>query len=229
MSLKVESIFDGSRALLNDQQNAVFTNAVQLEYFKIAYEEIRQDCEDHNIPITNKTTTAIYIPQGTKDIGGPTGPALPNDLVEVLECWEVPANTNNNYMLMRRLNFLPKTVILTSYLEVYTWAEQYVHFLGANTDVNVKLDYVATGMPDITDENSIIKLINAINFLKYKTAALCAMFIGENETRAEVLQQSALAAKDVLLSILVKNSQGIQTRMRPFMAAYKLRGKLYGR
>lgn len=229
MSIKVGEVFTGVRALLNDQDNAVFTSTVQLEYFKLAYEEIRQACEDHNIPITNKTSDAITILQGVTDIGGPTGPPLPRDLVEVLECWEIPAETSNDYMLMRRLQFLPKTSVLTSYLEVYQWAEQYIHFLGANGNIQVKLDYIATGMPDVTDENSVIKLKNAINFLKYKTAALCSMFIEENETRASVLNDLSVQAYDTLMGILIKNSQGIQTRRRPFMANYKNRGLLSGR
>lgn len=227
--IKVGDVFNGVRALLNDQDNAVYTNQVQLPYFKMAYEEIRQNCEDHNIPITNKTSEAITINQGVTDIGGPTGPSLPHDLIEVLECWEIPAGTNNDYMLMRRLNFLPKTQILTAYLEVYTWAEQYVHFLGANGDIQVKIDYVSTGMPDVNDANSIIKLRNAINFLIYKSAALCAMFIDENETRAAALNELSINAYDTLMGILIKNSQGIQTRRRPFMASYKRRGTLYGR
>ncbi len=227
--LKVGDVFDGARALLNDQAGAVFTDTVQLPYLKMAYEEIRQECENYNIPITNKTSAALAINTGMKDIGGPTGPALPNDFVEPLECWEIPAGTNDDYMLMRRLEFLPKTSVLTSYLEVWQWAEEYIHFLGANGDIKVKLDYVALGMPDVVDANSIIKLSNAINFLKFKTAALCAMFIGENESRAQVCNDQAEVYKDLLLNIKVKNSQGIATRRRPFMAAYKQRGSLYGR
>lgn len=227
--LKVGDVFTGVRALLNDQDGAVYTSTVQLEYFKLAYEEIRQECEDHNIPITNRTSEAITITAGMRDIGGPTGPALPNDLIEVLECWEVPAGTNADYMLMRRCIFLPKTVVLTSYLEVYAWAEQYIHFLGANGNIQVKIDYLSTGMPDITNENSRIKLFNAVNFLKYKTAALCAMFVDENETRASALNDMSIKCYDTLMGILIKNSQGIQTRRRPFMANYKFRGGQYGR
>lgn len=227
--LKVGDVFTGVRALLNDQDNAVYTNQIQLEYFKLAYETIRQECEDHNIPITNKTSEAITITAGIKDIGGPTGPALPNDLIEVLECWEIPAGTNADYMLMRRVIFLPKTVVLTSYLEVYSWAEQYIHFLGANGNIQVKIDYLSTGMPNVEDENSRIKLFNAINYLKYRTAAHCAMFIDQDETRASILNELATGAYDTLMGILIKNSQGLQTRRRPFMANYKFRGGQYGR
>lgn len=227
--LKVGDVFTGVRALLNDQEDAVYTNTVQLEYFKLAYEEIRQECEDHNIPITNKTSSAITITAGMIDIGGPTGPALPADLIEPMECWEIPANTSADYMQMRRRQFLPKTAVLTAYLEVWQWADQYIHFIGANGNIQVKIDYLSSGMPDIVNENSKVKLFNAVNFLKYKTAALCSMFIDENETRAAVLNDQAIRSYDTLMSILIKNSQNIVTRRRPFAASYKNRGASYGR
>lgn len=226
---KVGDVFTGARALLNDQDSAVFTNAVLTEYFKIAYEEIRQDCEDNQLPITLRTSEPILIPTGVLDVGGPTGPPLPGDLIEVLECWETPAGTNDDYMLMRKLRFLPKTGIKTAYLEVWQWVDQYIKFLGANGDIQVKLDYISTGFVDTTNENAIIKLTNAINFLKFRTAAYAAMFIGENETRAQVLNEKSQEALDVLLSIQLKSAQRITTRRRPFMASYKRRGMMYGR
>jgi hypothetical protein len=229
MALKAGDVFNGVRSLLNDQNNTVFTNTVQLEYYKIAFQELQEECEDYNIPVTNKTSEAIEITAGITDLGGPTGPALPNDLIEVIELWERPAGTDNNFMLMRRLQFLPKTEQQTAYLEVYSWMEEYLHFLGATGDIEVKIDYIAANIGTAIDANSIVKVSNAVNFLKYKTAALCAMFIGENETRAAVLESEAAKALDRFLGIKIKNAQGIQTRRRPFMGSYKQRGGLYGR
>lgn len=229
MSIKVSEVFEGARALLNDQAGAVYTNSVLLPYLKIAYEEIKQSCEEYQIPLNLKTSEVIMITAGITDIGGSTGPSLPIDLVEVLECWERPAGTTNDFMLMKHMLFLPKTSVLTSYLEVWQYSEQYIHFLGANGDIDVKLDYVATGMPNVVDENTLVKVTNAVNFLKYKTAALAAMFIDENETRASVLNDQSENAKDTLLNIKIKSQQNIQIRRRPFMGAYKRRGGLYGR
>lgn len=227
--LKVGDVFNGARALLNDQDAAVFTNTVLAEYFKISYEEIRQECEDNQLDITLKTSEPISIPQGVLDIGGPTGPALPIDLIEPLECWEIPAGTNDDYMQMRKLRFLPKTGIKTAYLEVWQWADQYIHFLGANGDIQVKLDYISTSFPDTTNENAILKLTNVINYLKFRTAAYASMFIGENTERAQVLNDLSTKALDTLLSIKIKTDQRNTTRRRPFMAAYKRRGMMYGR
>lgn len=226
---KAGDVFDGVRALLNDQDNAVFTNTVQLPYFKIAYEEIRQECQEANIAITNATSPAYTITTAMFDIGGPTGPALPNDFIELLECWENPAGSTNDYMRMKRVQFLPKTNVLTAYLEVYEYSNQYIKFLGATGTIDVKLDYISLGMPDANDENTQLKLSNAINYLKFRTAAYCAEFIDENDTRAQVLNDKSIEAKEILLNIKIKSSQNITTRRRPFMASYKRRGGIYGR
>lgn len=230
MSYKVGDIYTGARALLNDQENASFTDAVQKEYFKIAFDKLRMECEENDIPFVLFTTdTGITIDAGVKDIGGPTGPALPNHLIEVLQCWEIPAGTNNDYMLMRRMQFLPKTSVLTAYLEVWTWQNEYIHFLGANGDIQVKLDYIASNLQDTAEPNARIRLTNSMNYLKFYTAALVAQFAGENETRASLLSGLATDALDQMINIKVKSAQGESTRRRPFMATYKARAGSYGR
>jgi hypothetical protein len=224
MTFKAGDVFDGSRALLNDQNGQLFTDAIQKEYFKLAFESLRLRCEENQIPfVLTTTSTAISVPQGTTDIGGPTGPALPRDLIEVLDCWEIPAGTTNDYMLMRHMKFLPKTSILTAYLEVWTWQNEYIHLLGANGDISVKLDYIGSNFGDVTDANQVIRLTNSINYLKFYTAALIAQFIGENEDRAKTLSNLADDAMDTMLNIKIMSQQNMNTRRRPFMGSYKIR------
>ncbi len=228
--LKIGSIYDGIRALLNDQNNTLFSNTVLAEYFKIAMDKLRMKCEENQIPFNFFTTEVpVDVPQGVRDIGGPTGPALPNDLVEVLECWEVTANTNQDYMLMRHVRFLPKTFTLTSYLEVWSWQNQYIHFLGSNGNIQVKLDYLADNFADSTDPNQIVRISNSVNYLKTYTAALVSQFVGENETRSAVLGQLADDALETMINIKIMSQQNMTTRRLPFMGQYKQRAGSYGR
>lgn len=229
MAIVVGDIFTGARALLNDADGQNYTNEAMMSFFNMANEKLQQECQLNEIPFTNKTSEPLLISAGMKDIGGPTGPALPNDLVEPIICWEISADTNNDYMKMRPMRFLPKTSTLTAYLEVWTWAEQYIHFLGANGNIQVKIDYIANNFGAAVDKNSLIKLTNAINYLKFATASLSAAFIGEDTERAQSLGALAQDAIDLLISIKVKQGQSINTRRQPFMASYKRRGSLYGR
>lgn len=222
LSTKVGSIFDDNvRPLLNDQVGAVFTDDVIMPYFKMAYEHLRLECEDNNIPFTNLTSDPITVVAGVTNIGGDNGPALPRDLVEIIEMYERTSGTNNDYMRMRKLNFLPKTSVLTEFLEVYTWQGQVVKLLGANSDIQVKFDYVGDSFINISGVNNQIALFNAKQFLGFRTAALCAQFIGENPDRAQVLNEEAGNALQSLESIAVKNQQNNPIRRRPFMSGYK--------
>lgn len=222
--IKAGEVMDTVRALMNDLEGAQFTDEVINPYLKIAYEDLRQECEDNNIPFTNLTSGIITIAQGVTNIGGNGGPALPEDLIEIIEMYERIAGTNNDFMLMKRRNFLPKTDIQTTYLQVWTWQRQRVEFLGANGNIEVKIDYVGNSLGDILGKNTIIALFNSKNFLGYRTAALCAQFIGEDVDRATALNTQASRAIETLENIGIKNQQSIPVRRRPFMSRYRQRG-----
>ena len=125
---------------------------------------------------------------------------------------------------MRRRPFLPKIETLTSYLEVYTWQKQVIRFLGANGDVEVKIDYLGDDLVGVVNENTLINLFNAKNFLGFRSAAYCANYIGENPDRADRLDLNAVRALDTFLNITIKQEQSMPVRRRPFMASYKQRG-----
>ena len=224
LPVKAGEVFEKARFLLNDTQGAVYTDEVLLPALQIATDNLRLECEDNNIPFTNVTSASITVPAGVKNIGGPGGPALPSDLVEVIEAYERIAGTSNDFMQMRRRNFVPKTDFETTYLEVYTWQRQVIWFIGSTSDIEVKLDYVGNTLSQPTNANSEILIFNSISFLYYRTAALAANFIGENKTRSDELNQEAVAAIETMENIGIKNQQSEPVRRRPFMSAYRQRG-----
>lgn len=224
LPVKAGDIFSKARFFLNDTEGDQYTDEVLLPALQIAYTDLRMECEDNNIPFTNITSAWITIPAGVKNIGGNGGPALPIDLVEIVEMYERIAGTTNDGMLMRRRNFLPKTEFETTYLGVYTWQGQVVYFIGATGDIEVKIDYVSQNLNDIIDENTQIRIYNCCSFLWYRTAALAAGFIGENETRAAELNSNAGNAIDTMVNIGVKNQQSNPVRRRPFMSNYRQSG-----
>jgi hypothetical protein len=226
MAFKVKDILDVSAAALNDQGLTNFTYAVQLPYFKMAYHDLKLELEDNNIPVTTEVSASFTITTAMKDIGGPTGPLLPENFIEPMECWERIAGTTSDFIKMTRRDALPKTDILTAYLEVWTWARGYIKLLGATGSIEVKIDYVCDPFADIVDQNSLILINykNADHFLGFSTAAYCAEFIGENPERASALKTLAVEEMDVLLGINIKNQQTRGVRRRPFRGGWKRRG-----
>lgn len=220
------SVMDSVRALMNDTAGQIYTNTAILPYIQIATDDLAMELQDYNIPISNVTSSALTISAGMTDVGGSTGPALPNDLVEIMMVSERTAGTTDDFTPMERRQFLPLTQQLTSYLQVWSWQNQIIKLLGANGDVEVKLNYIAANLGDITNENTTLRLFNIKGYLAYRTSGHCSMFIGENETRARLLYGMAEKELETLLGINIKAQQSIRTRRRPFRSARKSYGMI---
>ena len=226
LPVKAGEVFDKARFFLNDTVSAVFTDTVLLPALQIAIEDLRLECEDNNIPFTNVTSAAILVPTGVQSIGGDGGPALPTDLVEIVEMYERIAGTTNDFIQMRRRNFIPKTEFQTTYLEIYTWQKQVVNFIGSTSDIEVKIDYVGNSLNQVVNANSEILIYNSISFLWFRTAALAANYIGENKTRSDELNIESVRCIETMENIGIKNQQSMPIRRRPFMSSYRQRSIL---
>lgn len=220
----VGDVIDASAVLLNDSAKAVFTVAAQLPYYNIAQDELQEIMELNNVPVTNETSTAITVTAGVTTISFTTSPALPTTLIEIQKISERLALATEDYLPMTRCEFLPTLVEQTTSLIWWAWIDQELRFIGALTDRQLQINYIASRLPSATTTTTPITLINAKSFLSYRTAGLCAEFIGENKDRADSLNTDASLALDRFLGINTKGRQAIATRRRPFLAAYKTRG-----
>lgn len=216
-------VMDRSAALLNDVSKNIFSYTVQIPFLNTALDELQETLELNNVPMTNELSAVIPITTVMTDIGGTTGPALPTDLIEIQGIYERQTGTSNDFSLLTKVEFLPLFTQLTANLVYWTWQKQIVQFLGATTNRDVKLNYIGAVLATIATSATPITLFNSKSFLAYRTAALCAVFLGENQTRATELDGFALLAMDRLLGINAKGRQAIATRHRPFMAGYRSR------
>lgn len=221
-------------SLMNDTAQTVFTDAACLPYLNIAIDEMLEIFEQNNIPITNEVSAVITVPIGTTAIGftgGVGAPILPAGLIEIQQLWESPTG-NANWIPMVKKEFLPhymETQELNQFL-IWTWQNQEIRVPLANQIIDLKIDYIRKVIvtPIIIDDiNDDIPIINIKSYLGYHTGALCAMFISENATRAEVLEGLAGEALFRTLGISTKGKQSITTRRRPFRSSYKTRGRMW--
>lgn len=227
LSISVVSVLDRARFFLNDVNATLFTNDNLLFPFGVAYDDLKEELYDNNIQITSEVSKEYTITTAMKDIGGNTGPALPTNLVVPVTLWERLDGSNDDFTMMSQCRRLPKTDVITGYLQYWAYERQIIKFLGANTNRNVKVDYTGDTLTFITSVNSRINLFNAKSFLSYRTAGLAAQFYGENDTRADTLNGNATLALDKLLNTDIKNQQSMPVRRKPFMANYKRTGGPY--
>jgi hypothetical protein len=218
--------------LMNDFAQTKYTNTVVLPYLNLALDELQETFELNGIPITNETSAAITIPAGVNEIGFATNPALPSDLIEIQELWESPTGLNN-WTPMTKKDFIPH------YLEDNTTISMFliwcldtgnISLIAANSVIDLKIDYTANmfNTPILIGNVGVdLPFTNVKTYLGYKTAALCALFIAENESRAQALDSLGMTALNRSTGIPIKGMQSITTRRRPFRASYKRRGVSY--
>jgi hypothetical protein len=216
---------DAAAALLNDTEKQVFTYVAQLPYLKIALKELREWMELSNAPVTNKTSAVITVPIGTTVVGFATSPALPSDLVEIQEVWE-RKSSDSSFIPMVRREFLSHVLDgeTVTQFQIWAWKNNTIELPEASVAIELKLDYIQNLFTNIIDQNSKISVVNCESFLSFRTASLCAEFIGENESRAQKLDAHAQAALERREGIDSKGKQQIATRHRPFRASFKSRG-----
>lgn len=218
--------------LMNDTDRAVYTNAACLPYFNLALDELQETYELNGIPITNETSTAIKIKSGIKRLGFDTNPALPSDFVELQQLWESPSGLNQWTPVDKRdfiPHYLEDNTTISQFL-IYAWEHGDIVFVAANSDNDLKLDYTASIFNTpilIKDINVNLPFTNVKTYLEYKTAAICAMFVAENESRSIALDSLAGTALSRALGIPIKGMQSIVTRRRPFRHSHKVRGISY--
>jgi hypothetical protein len=214
-------------SLQNDTARTVYTDAACLPYLNMALDELQELFEQNNIPVTNEVSSpVITIPIGTTTIGFTGGPpTLPATLIEIRQLWE-SVSGQNKWIPVTQKEFLPHYLegVPISQFQIWSWINQEIRLLPATIAIDLKLDYIksifATPIA-IGAVGTNLPITNCKSYLGFRTAALCAHFIGENETRAIELNKFADSALDRTLGIGTKGKQGIMIRRRPFRAGYK--------
>lgn len=233
-SVTAANVMDKAASLMNDTAKTVYTYAEQMPYLNMALEELEEHFQLNNIPVTNQTSVPITINVGTKFIRpfdgagsspGSGDPTYPQDLVDIQGIYERLAGTTDPFIPMVKRDFLPHAIddLPTESLQYWIWEDQIIKTIGATTAREIKLDYIKTLFPEVTNQAAVLGVINSRSFLQYRTAALCTQFIGENPSRATELNNFAVLALDRVTGIGTKSKQSIITRRKPFMAAYKRR------
>lgn len=223
------SIITTVAALMNDAAQTRYTNTTVLPYLNIALNILQEVFELNSIPITNEHTPGVItIPAAIYNIGLNTTPALPADLIEIQELWESPTG-QSQWSTMIKKDFIPHYLengILVSQFSVWSWEGGLIRLIPANVDIDIKLDYTSSifATPILLGNINVnLQFTNIETYLQFQTAALCAMFIAENESRFISLSNFAGDALGRSLGIPIKGMQSITTRRLPFRANYKAR------
>lgn len=233
----VADILNLVASLMNDTAKTKYTHAAMLPYFNMALAEMQEHLELSEVPVMEKTSTAVSVTTGQTVVSmGTTSTNYPTDLIAIQQLWERLAGSSEPYTPMYKRDFLPHYMedTTTSDIVYWTWLDQEIQFYAPGTNREIKIDYIRQRFANtIGDTTLVIDVMNSRSFLEFRTASLCAMYIGENPTRAAALDVDARGGADCnggalsrLLSINVKDKQDIQVRRRPLNAGLKNRSNI---
>lgn len=212
-------VMDLAASLLNDAAKTLFTYTIQIPYLNMAINEMEETIQQNNLPVSNRVSSPITITAGTVDVGG-SGPALPSGLLEVQGIMERAASSSDAYEVMTRQEFLSYQTVVGTKLNIWTWQNQKILFIGASTNREIRINFLSSVLSAVTASSDTITLFNCKTFLAYRTAGLAAQFVGENKTRADELNMFAAMALDRFIDI---NSKGIKdfVKQKPFMDMFR--------
>lgn len=218
LQVQVSKILDRSAFYLNDVNRAYFTNTVLGPPFAAAYDDLRELLSENDVALMQESSTALSVPVGVTDINGPTGPPFPVDLIVPYELYERLAGSEDQYSLLERRPFLPHGAQPAESLNIYSYTNQMINFIGATSPREVKIDYLADNLIIAEDPNSVVNVYNAFSFLASRTAALAAEYLGENPTRAATLNNDAARSVESMIIIDTKSKQNMPIRRVSFRA-----------
>jgi hypothetical protein len=218
--LDAGQVLAGAALLMNDPAQTEYNPDSMLPYLNMAIYELNDHLVESNAPVTNEMSQPLLVKKGENTLTN-----LPIYLIEIQGVGERAAGSRDSFVPLPKREFLEASPTSSSLL-YWSWIGQRVRFNpnGANNDREIQLKYIKVPLQVAQDANTIIGTTDATMYLIYKLAALLAMFVGENQTRAQVLNEQAELALERMEGISNKGKQQMMTRHRPFRAGYKARG-----
>lgn len=225
MSLVASQVMDSVATLMNDTQKQRYTYPAITPYLNLALADLREIFKLNNIPVTNNMEMGFKVSaaNGTYPVVIQYS-ALASDFVDARKLSERTwGNIGDDFVPMTKLEVAPPFVVQTSFLTYWWKSQQQLNFVGATSDIELRIDYVSEVLPAIVNPTDMINVIGVQSYLQYRTARHCSFYIAENPTRAQQLDGDANAALEKSLGINIKGSQAIAIRRRPFQAGLRSR------
>jgi hypothetical protein len=213
MALIALDVLQEIKGLMNDPSGSIYPDIALIPLLNKSYRELQVKLSALGITVTRDVSGTTFLLAGIKTLGDGSG--LPTDLIYPIELAERTSGSNEIFMPMQETEWEIEVPPGTT-LGVWTWREEALWFTGASTDRQILIRYVKSLSP-ITDGTSPILINDSQTWLSQRTAALAALLLGHNPSRAEALNidlYSANGAWEDLKATKVKRLQNTPVRRR---------------
>lgn len=209
----ISEAYTQARALLNDTGAVVFTDAILLPFVKKAYSELQRELRVNGVQVNQEISGAIAVNAGVVTLATPADFLYPVRLEERAAGQTLETDWRN----MRELPEETDGVQATTTLGIWAFRENNVVFRpgGATQNREVRMHYTKS-LIVIVDGTTTISIIDALDFLASRMAAIAAASVAYNVDIAQALQVDAEKMKDDILSEAVLKQQSMGVRRKPF-------------
>jgi hypothetical protein len=201
---------DARTGLLNDPNGAIYPDTPMYAVINKAYSELQTKMVALGLPADREISTPITVPTGTVSLG--EGALLPADMLQPYWIGEKTVGSSLKYEDMTELDWEPDIIQQTT-LRYWAWREEQIKFPGATLDRQIIIKYFKS-LGTVTGVNSPIAVLNSQAWLSQRSAAIAALTIGGNPSRALALNADLVAIWDDLRSALVKKMQTLPVRRK---------------
>jgi len=198
-----------AQSLLHDSAGISYTTAKLLPLLAKAYRELQVKLTKAGISTAREASTSQTVLANV--VALTDGAGLPNNFLYPVELKE-RGNTSEQWSTMTEYNWEPDFERATT-LRYYSFREEQIHFVGATTDRLLYMKYWKSLTP-ITADTTPLEIADSDIYLASRTAAIAALVLGENPTRATALNQDAQLLWEDLKGIRVKGRQSMPVRRR---------------
>lgn len=213
MALVAGEILSEIKGLMNDPAGSIYPDGALIPLLNKSYRELQIKLGALGISVTRNVVGTSFLLSGIKTLGDGSG--LPSDLIYPIELGERRSGSDDNYTLMHETEWEMDREA-TDHLEVWTWREESLWFVGATTDRQLLIRYVKSLAP-VTDGTSPILINDSQTWLAQRTASMASLLLGHNPSRAEALVTDLYSANgpwEDLKATKVKRLQNIPVRRR---------------
>ena len=198
------AVMDESAALLNDASKTLYTYAVQLPFCASAWNKLQLELYVYGLIVIQEISAVIEVAADATLI------ASPSDLIQPIEVQERKDGTTDLFVDVEEVAEIPEMDQVEDII-YWTWREEVIYINSPSTAREAKVRY-KKGLNACSSQSSSLNVINSLEYLANKTAALCARSIGENPTRADALEIEASQALDRLLRSEINAKQSLPVR-----------------
>jgi hypothetical protein len=212
MAVTAATSIADARALLNDPSGAIYKDAPMIKLCNKVYKELQVKMDALGAGVTKEISAVTNVLTGVTSLSD--GAGLPADMISPLSLAERLKGSGSSVFWdpMDELDWEPELIVGQT-LRFWAWREEEIKFLGATTDREVKIRY-NKGLTPITATTSPILILDSDAWLAQRLAAVAALVLGSNPTRASALMADLTTIWDDFKSVIVRRKQGRPVRRR---------------